>query len=241
MWSSYRLSPIPVDAPAFVTLGGPHTPMRAARYAERRTSAFELNTRWAIDTTEVGVNRGPPYSTGDLVVFIGRRGRIWWAPSPVIRVKDTRPGLVELTTLRDRSLEPCEPSHVNEFNGDLADELLSHTAELLPDALKRAVRDVWGLDVWCPRCSGIGNPILYGMPAGDPNELFDEHGHLRPWPAGSYEVGGCALLIDDPGYACPRCATRWGGRAAALERRGMPGRAPTSAPPCSTTLTTIVE
>jgi hypothetical protein len=127
---------------------------------------------------------------------------------------------VELITLRDRSQEPVERAEVNEVDSTLAGAVLAHAGDL-PEALKRGVRDLWGLDVWCPNCAGVGNPIFWGMPAGDPNQLTDGDGNLRPWPAGSYDVAGCSVGGADPAYACPRCGRRWGGRAAAAERQGI--------------------
>jgi hypothetical protein len=88
VWSSFGLSPIPVAAPSFVPLGGPHLPMFAVHYIDKLTRSLEMDSRWAIDTTEV--NSTVPPRTGDLAVFIGRRGRLWWPPSPVVRVSRAR-------------------------------------------------------------------------------------------------------------------------------------------------------
>jgi hypothetical protein len=220
MWSSYRLTPIPTDAPPFVVLGGPHVPMRVISYIASRAHTIELDERWAIDVTHVAASPGTRYAPGELAVYVGYRGQVWWAPSPILHVKGKRGGSLELTTLRDQSNEPLERADVDDFDSALAGAVLAHAGDL-PDALKRAVRDLWGLDVWCPNCAGIGNPIFWGMPAGDPNQLTDGDGNLRPWPAGSYDVAGCSLDGADPAYACPRCGRRWGGQAAVAHREGI--------------------
>jgi hypothetical protein len=91
----------------------------------------------------------------------------------------------------------------------------------LHDEFKRAVRDLWGIDVWCPRCAGVGKPILRGPLADDPDITVNEDGTLRPWPAGNVEIGVCDITGSDPGYTCSRCRTQWGGRAGTLDRRGI--------------------
>jgi hypothetical protein len=66
MWSSYRLTPVPADAPPFVILGGPHIPMRVVPYVTSRADRIGLDERWAIDVTQVAASPGTPYAPGDL-------------------------------------------------------------------------------------------------------------------------------------------------------------------------------
>ena len=141
-----------------------------------------------------------------MIVFAGHRGRSWWSPAPVLWTRRTRSGTVEVTTLRDQSMEVLD---ADEMESGLPDLLLTNTGYLTDD-LKRAALDQWGLELWCPGCGGLGNPILYGMPAGDPNNVYDDDGFLRPWPAGSYDVAGCVVDGFEPGYRCHRCGTEWG-------------------------------
>ena len=220
MWSNYGLSPIPPDAPAFVPLGGAHVPMRIVPYLDAMATTVDIDDRWAIDTTHVTGTVCAHLARGDIVVFVGKRGRLWWSPAPVIRTRRRRGGIVEVATLRDLSLEQLSSDDIDELDSELVTDAFVNPTDLADD-VKRAVRDLWGLDVWCPRCGAIGNPILWGMPSDDPNQLTDQDGNLRAWPAGSFLVAGCAVSVAQAAYNCPRCNCQWGGPAAALERQGI--------------------
>lgn len=52
----------------------------------------------------------------------------------------------------------------------------------------------------CPRCgSAEVNAIWYGMPMPDYEET---------WPT-NVQVGGCALIGNDPNRVCGACGHRW--------------------------------
>jgi len=216
MWVDYHLTPIPTDAPPYVLTGASHQPMRVVTYDAARATTVALDERWAIDHTEVDRDAGPDLRPGDLVVYTGRRGRTWWSPARVLHTRRRRAG-VEITTLRDRSTQVL---HADDIEPGLADTLLPQDGYLTDD-LKRAVLDQWGLDVWCPDCGSSGAPVLYGLPASDPNAVRDETGRLRPWPAGNYDLAGCVRLGTDPGYRCHRCGAEWGGALGRLQRAGV--------------------
>ena len=214
-WRAYGLTPLPALTPPYVPLGGPHPALHVVAYDEDRVEVDQLDARWSVWRVALGaVPTGDPRA-GDVVVLRSgsksSRGKSgWWsAPSRVVDVRPKNGGPAWMWVLVDASLEALSTDDVRERDEDLIEDL--EVSGALDDGLKRRVRDLWGLDVWCPTCGSEGLPVLVGLPSAGMFDGRDSAGELLPWPAGSASFYGCVISGEPiPGYTCPRCKASWG-------------------------------
>ena len=214
-WRAYGLTPLPALAPPYLPLGGPHPALHVVPYDEQRVEVDQLDARWSVWRVALGgVPTGEPRA-GDVVVLRsgsksarGKSGR-WSAPSRVVDVRPKNGGPAWMWVLTDNSLEVLSAADVRRQDPELIRDL--DVSGPLDDELKRRVRSLWGLDVWCPVCGSEGLPVLVGLPAPGMFDGRDSAGELLPWPAGSISSYGCVIMDEPiPAYSCPRCKTSWG-------------------------------
>ena len=181
-----------------------------------------LDARWTIERVQILPAPGAPsesetVAVGDTVVLRVRSGAglrsttDWHPPSRVVGARTSADGTVTLDVLCDQSLELLETRDVRRLDPSLARR--PPLGPVRRDQMKRRLRNLWGLDVWCPTCGAEGHPVIVGMPDPEIVEPRDHQGVLQPWPAGSVALHGCVITDEPiPGYICPRCGASWGHR-----------------------------
>ena len=218
-WERWGLEPFARCAPPWSHVLGPRR-LVVAGFELDSSDWRPLNEDWRLDraTTLSGEH---PLRAGDLVTWVGayENGgpRHVWAPALVVEASSSRDGRQQVSALAfDRHEAIGDADVLGWF-----ERLVVDGAAQVTGSRRRAVLDLWGLDVTCPHCGAVGVPITWGMPTPD------DFGRVGPVsaedPGGDSWLGGC--VVSDERYLCRRCEHRWPQRDG---RWGHPGEAGTS-------------
>jgi hypothetical protein len=169
-----------------------------------RSSLFEFDrVGWGLDVTLVPLTESAAQSTdgpsggvfpGDCVIFIGlgeyRDDPVVWFPQRIVHVADGPRGWQRVWAIRDLSLED-DDNLVELVSPDRIPRQLL-TSEPLHGNDRRAMLEIFGLNVDCEHCGRRGEALWFGQPR-DPM--------LRGW-------GGEWRRPDSETYACA-CDASW--------------------------------
>jgi hypothetical protein len=203
-WAAWGLETYPPLAPPWSHLLG-RGRMAVARYDLEATTHERLSEHWHVDTTAATGLGHTSLQRGDVVVWVGRDDEddtdLVWAPSLVVRAGARRQGRQRVSTL-------TFTDHRALLLADLPDHLVEAVGlgGIVPSPVRRAVLDLWSLDVLCPECGDLGVPIVWGLPM--PSDYTDPPAPREPHDRGpACVLGGC--VVSDELHYCPRCEHRW--------------------------------
>ena len=203
LWSRYGLEPYPDVAPPYSHVLG-RGRLVVAQFDVDSARWKGISDYWRLDTAATAVG-DLTVRRGDLILWVGpdeHGGEAHaWPVSLVLEASKKVTGSQVVSALV-----------FDDHEAILVDELPEIVSELLvgPAAATGAQRslllDLWGLDVLCPRCGGLGTPISYGLQL--PPEVGDDQAVLGPWDTGhAHAAGGC--VVGEERYACGRCGRGW--------------------------------
>ena len=213
----------PQDAPPWVCLSEPGTPMVIRRYSgrSRTCDVISRNGRWLLESCLVSRNEKAPLydfhlggelALGDVqpgwcIVYAGHE---LWFPQRVLRVDVISDDVQRVWTLGDASTRDVWGS--SEQRADWDNGIVNDWAydeitwpqwsegpwwplksEPLSENVRRFVLHKFDIAVECPDCGKFGQPIIYGL-------VLDPPSHVA--------IGGCGITGDDPDYVC-ECGCRW--------------------------------
>jgi hypothetical protein len=179
--------------------------MIVARYDSEATTHERLSEHWHVDTSAATGVDATALQRGDVVVWVGRDDEdatdVVWPPSLVVRAGARRQGRQRVSSLTFTDHEAMSVADLPDHLGDAVGQ-----GGVVPSPVRRALLDLWSLDVLCPECGDLGVPIHWGMPL--PSEYTDRLAPQEPHDRGPARVlGGC--VVSDELHYCPRCEHRW--------------------------------